>query len=64
MGTPLGSVGLVPAAAVELGTLYHLSSWFPGLGRGQVLLIAPTYTLGALLKLWQHQTGCWGKGKG
>lgn len=64
MGTPLGSVGLVPAAAVELGTLYHLSSWFPGLGRGQVLLSAPTYTLGALLKLWQHQTGCWGKGKG
>ena len=27
-------------------------------------LIAPTYTLRALLKLRQHQAGCWGKGKG
>ena len=46
MGTPLGSVGWVPAAAVELGTLYHLSSWFPGLGRGQALLTAPPHTQG------------------
>lgn len=34
MGTPLGSVVWVPAAAVELGTLSHLPCWLPVLRRG------------------------------
>lgn len=50
VGTPLGSMRWVPAAAVDLGTLSPLPSWLPVPRRGQMLLTA--HPLGALAKLW------------